>query len=318
MAKVGITILKLNNGYGRGKRKGNLKAIACEALEERNCSDTDYNADNTNENIYEGITSGEELTRVITEEAEAYSVKQKANGGRALRSDAIIGYACIVKPSSDYINNLSDEQRELFWQDSNAVMDNILGNTTISSVIHKDEAAEHQHRFGMPYTKSGKLCGKEFFSLKLYHRFNDEYPRQMRALGWDIDDCTVYDKEQADIDPEYKARHISEKKKKHGLSSAKYKALKDKEKNDELHEEIDYLRKGKDELRQKVSQEQAQSKKLLLENERLLSEKRELEEKLKRFELRETAQNRADRAEQAVSKKIDTTRYTNTIDTFSR
>lgn len=236
MAKVGITMLKLNNGYGKGRRKGNLKAVACEALEERCCSDEDYNPALTVDNTYEGITSGEELTRVITEEAEEYSRKQKENVGRSLRKDAIIGYACIVKPDSDFINGLDEEEEERFWENSNEIMRDILGERSIKSrVRHTDEYADHEHYFGMPYTKNGKLCGKDFFSLKLYKKFNEEYPRRMRAMGWDIEDCTVYDTETAESDPEYKSRHIAKKKEKpHGESSAKYKQRKKDEEIAEL------------------------------------------------------------------------------------
>ena len=56
----------------------------------------------------------------------------------------------------------------------------------------------------------------------------------MRELGEDIDDCTSYDMEQAESDPEYKAKHIADKKtKQHGLSSEKYKSNK---KNEEINE----------------------------------------------------------------------------------
>ena len=284
--------LFLNNGYGRGKRKGNLKAVACEALEERYCSDVDYDPTKTEQNVYEGITSGEELTRVITEEAEAYSEQQKANGKRALRKDAIIGFACIVKPSEDFIDSLSEEEKERFWEDSNYVMRDILGDSNIKSrVRHKDEGAEHEHYFGMPYTKDGRLCGKEFFSLKTYKRFNAEYPRRMRACGWDIDDCIVYDEEQAATDEGYKARHIqSKKEKKHGLSSAKYKANKDRERIADLEEETSFLRDRVQEKREIIEQQNAEMAKM--------------RQQLQAYKDRETMSKRSEQAEQQTANTV--------------
>ena len=114
MAKVGITIMKLNNGKGNAKRKGNLKAVSCEALKERFCKDEDLRKEDTYNNVYEGYKSGIELTHHITKEAEEYSREQKENGGRSLRNDAIIGYACIVKPSADFINGLDELDEERF------------------------------------------------------------------------------------------------------------------------------------------------------------------------------------------------------------
>lgn len=255
MAKVGITCLKLNNGYGRGKKKGNLKAVSCEALEERQCSDEDYDPSKTCYNYYEGITSGEELTRVITEEAEEYSRKQKAKGKRALRKDAITGYAVIVKPEGEFISGLTPEEEERFWNDSNSIMRDILGEQTIKSrVRHVDEAYNHEHYFGMPYVvdkKTGetKLCGKEFFSLKMYKRFNSEYPKRMREMGWDIDECVVYDEEQAETDEGYKERHIKSKKEKgYGLTATKFK---EKKKNEEIAKKDEKISSLEDENKEK-------------------------------------------------------------------
>ena len=54
-------------------------------------------------------------------------------------------------------------------------------------------------------------------NLKLFRKFNREYPRRMREKGWDVDDCTVYDPEKVagmteSQAKEYKQECIQKKK----------------------------------------------------------------------------------------------------------
>lgn len=195
--KVGITTLKLTNQRSkksRAKRTGFLRAVVCEAMPERWGKDEDIDRSRSRFNSYTGITSGVELAETMTAEATDYSKRRKAAGGRALRADAAIAWAMILKPPAEIINVMSPEQQVKFFADSDKILMEIMGADNIrATALHRDELAAHKHYFGMGYTKSGELCVDKVINPKLYKRLNQEYPQKMRKLGWDIEDCTVYD-----------------------------------------------------------------------------------------------------------------------------
>ena len=90
----------------------------------------------------------------MTFEATAYSKQRKAAGGRALRSDASIGWAMIVKPPAEIINAMSPEQQMKFFEDSDRILMEMMGADNIrATALHRDEQALHKHYFGMGYTK---------------------------------------------------------------------------------------------------------------------------------------------------------------------
>ena len=238
--KVGITTLKLTNQRStksRAKRTGFLRAVVCEGLKERWGKDEDIDRNRSCFNTYTGITSGVKLAEAMTAEAADYSKQRKAAGGRALRADAAIGWAMILKPPAEIINTMSPEQQAKFFEDSDKVLVDIMGDDNIrATALHRDEQAPHKHYFGMGYTRTGDLCVDKIINPKLYKRLNQEYPQKMRGLGWDIDDCTIYDNEKVNDMTEdeaaaYKAKcKAKRREKKSGLDSKTYKAKKEVEK----------------------------------------------------------------------------------------
>lgn len=244
--KVGITTLKLTNQRSkksRAKRTGYLRAVVCEGLSERWGKDEDIDRSRSCRNTYTGITSGVKLAEAVTTEATEYSSKRKAAGGRALRADAAIGWAMILKPPADIINAMPPEQQVKFFADSDKILTGIMGTDNIrATALHRDEQAPHKHYFGMGYTKSGELCVDKVINPKLYKRLNQEYPQKMRELGWDIEDCVVYDTEKAKAMTEDEAAaykrvcKAKRQQKKSGVDSKTYKAKKELEKLEQQKE----------------------------------------------------------------------------------
>lgn len=254
--KIGIPIMKLNNHHTKTKRKGYMRAVFCEGLEERWGTDPDIERSRTPLNEYTGeYRSGQALTAAITAEAEAYSKEQRQQGKRGLRSDAIIGWAAIVKPPAEWINSLSPEQRKSFFNDSRKIMYDLMGHDGTghsnirATVLHHDEAGDHEHYYGAAKMPDGRFCGKDLINLKLFRRFNREYPKKMREMGWDVDDCTVYDPEKVaemteSQEKEYKQECIKKKKsRKTGQDSKTYKSQQELKK---IEKEKDKARLSRD------------------------------------------------------------------------
>lgn len=238
--KVGITCLKLTNQRSKkskAKRTGYLRAVVCEGLSERWGKDEDIDRNRSHYNTYTGITSGVALSEAMTAEAEEYSKQRKVAGGRALRADAAIGWAMILKPPAEIINAMSPEQQVKFFADSDKILLDIMGADNIrATALHRDEQAPHRHYYGMGYTKSGELCVDKVINPRLYKQLNQEYPQKMRKIGWDIEDCTVYDAEKAKSMTEDEAEayrtecRAKRRQKKSGVDSKAYKAQKELEK----------------------------------------------------------------------------------------
>lgn len=238
---VGMPVMKLDRCNHFGKKSdhsGNAKAVTCEALEERYSSDADLDREMTAENVYYGFTSGEALTAYWEQMADDYRVIDKNGKEKKLRSDAGIGFAGICKPEMDFMDSLDDDEIEKFMEDSSEVIQGIYekrGCVIDSIVVHYDEGNPHLHYFGHdPEYKLGRKLG-----LKLYTALNDkEYPKQMRQRGWNIDPLTGYQEATKNMTEdeitEYKKKRKAVRKKKHGLSSAEYKA--NKKSNDIISE----------------------------------------------------------------------------------
>lgn len=206
-------------------------------MSERWGKDEDIDRSRSQHNTYTGIISGVALAEAMTAEAAAYSKRRKAAGGRALRSDAAIGWAMIVKPPAEIINAMSVEQQTKFFADSDKIITDMMGTDNIrATALHRDEQALHKHYFGMGYTKSGELSVDKVINPRLYKRLNQEYPEKMRELGWDIDDCIIYDTDKVknmteDEAAAYKsACRARRREKKSGLDSKAYKEKRELEK----------------------------------------------------------------------------------------
>ena len=265
MGKVGTPWMKLDGKtYDKSNQHhGNNKAVMCEALEERWCSDEDIDREKTKFNIYAGTRSGLQLMTDIDKEIADYNAHAKERGKRCIRNDAITSFALIVKPDGDFINNLSKKEQMDFFKDAFDIMLHKFGKNEETGkvnlramAIHVDEGNTHMHLFGVPWTPDGRLSAKEIFNKDFCDWLNKGFPAELRSRGWDIEDCVdkdAYNREtakqmHAEIDnaktdeerqqkqqeyDEYLAKckaHKKEKKKQVGKTSKAYKSEKRAEK----------------------------------------------------------------------------------------
>lgn len=238
MAKVGIPYLKLDtqNHYvekeKKDKHSGNARAVILEGLEERQSSDPDLKQERTVLNKYYGIRSGEELVTMLENSAAEYVITDSRGRKRHLRNNANIAFACICKPDSEYINSLTKEQQEQFFDDSYEIMKKMLearGLVVDAAVVHYDEGSPHMHIYGHdPAYNMGRK-----FDLNMREQMNrGYYPVEMRKRGWDVEDLPRnYDPEKAKTLSEEELKDYKKEcranRKQHGKSSKTYKADKD-------------------------------------------------------------------------------------------
>lgn len=132
--KVGITYAKLgnhksNNAKTSKKHCGGMRAVLCEAFEERFTTDPDVDKSKTYLNQYFGCRSGLQLTESFTNEAQQYSDNLRSQGKRGLRTDARLGFAMVIKPPMDWINSLPKKEQIRFFVDSYRILDSFMGKS---------------------------------------------------------------------------------------------------------------------------------------------------------------------------------------------
>lgn len=269
--RVGIPVLKLSRDAKASKHRGDAKKVIYESFGERYSKDKDLDRTKSNLNIYTGFSKGKDLYKYWEEEANTHLDSR----GRKLRSDAVIGFSLIIKADYESMQKMSESERIKFLQDSSEIVSDLLhehGLQVDATALHRDEINEHMHVFGHD---EEYRAGKKI-DIRLYRDFNSEYPRRMRARGYDVEDMSVYDSDKAkqmsdDERENYKSELIRHKQnKKTALSSNQYKADKIAEQEKALQDRERDLQARENALRasQSVFRQQQEDYKTDIEKER--------------------------------------------------
>ena len=230
---IGMPSIKLNNVGQKSKHCGSFKKVAEEALAERLGLDLDINKELTDQNIYKGFRTAEDLMQYSLEHIAELDFN-RPEGTRKIRADAVVMCGTILKPPAEMMMNLSREEQEKFLEDAVEDFSKIVREDNIKSVVlHFDERVPHAHVFWEPMTSDGRLCAKEMHNLKFFGRLNREMPEMLRKQGWDIDNCQAYDKAEEDkkreeMGEEKYREYRQEKRKSRGQDSNTFKGAAEK------------------------------------------------------------------------------------------
>ena len=271
--------IKLNNVGTTSKKCGDLKKVSAEALSERQGLDRDIDQSRASLNLYEGYASSAELMAYSKAHIAELNEKAAAEGKRKIRSDAVVMVATVLKPPAHFMNGLSREDQIRLLKDGVEGFANIVGEANVkSAAYHFDEQGSHVHVFWEPMTADGRLSAKEAVSLKTFSRINKELPQFMRARGWDIEDCKVYDEAEERAkrktlgEAEYR-KQTAEKRARNGRSSYKYKAEAEEARR-KAEAEVEELETAVSDLKAQVIQQREEIENLESE---LFAKRKELE-----------------------------------------
>ena len=238
--RVGMPNMKLDRmdyfgDTAKHKHSGNARAVAYEALSERQSSDPDIDRSKTKDNIYFGaFSSGKALVDYWEDMANEYRIQSHDGKSRRLAANAGIGFAGIIKPNSEDFSKLSQAEKIQFLRDSYAVVKEMYekkGAVIDCAVIHVDEREVHMHYFGHD---CDYRINQKFVSLPFHRRLNTEYPKKMRELGYNVEDLTGYLEETEGMTDEQKLEYnATRRKRKNGRSSKQYKADEEQRKREE-------------------------------------------------------------------------------------
>ena len=255
----GITIMKLDrqDHYGKkdSNKKGNYRAVAQEALTERYGSDPDIDRSKSGDNLliyddgfgnYIKEQNKSILGATLGDYYDSLVADWKDPRGHKFRKDGVITGVCIIKPGIDDEDwkKMTKKEKEVFLKHSIDGFVECFGDkkdriVVDCAVIHEDEGNFHIHIFfhDMDFSLGDKL-GLPF--KEELHR--GAFITYMKEQGYDLKphESGITDDEQKRIkelkqqikeDPENENLQTdltnlrrSIKKRKGGLTSAKYKA----------------------------------------------------------------------------------------------
>ncbi|WP_158573155.1 hypothetical protein [Olsenella sp. AM30-3LB] len=241
---------------GAAHRAKSPSGLACEAapLERASMTET-LDRSKTALNVNEGPASGEELWLQMCEEADGYRQPVMNRDGtprldkdgrpvtRALRRDAVIGYAVVDHPPVEVTRAWDVDTMRRFSADSDACMNEVMrrlgrpaifgGDNARATYYHLDEGRVdplddsevplgiHAHKFGMARDpETGRYCGN-LIDSRFLHELNVHYPALMRERGWPLEDLDVVDWERAATDEAYR-RERAARRRDTGLSANEY------------------------------------------------------------------------------------------------
>ena len=199
---------------GKGKHRADGGKILRELGEERHSKSKTLDRSRSADNQYTGFSSGQACWDKLQADADNYRVPVHRKDGtvvyRRLPGDAVIGCAVIFNPPAEMTVGWTADQYRRFYRDSAAVLHEIeprvFGRWRMFAE-HLDEGKDgsrHMHLVGVPKDDDGRYCGNLIDAL-LLGRINQDYPRLMRARGWDLEDLDTTDWPRYKADPDYRA-----------------------------------------------------------------------------------------------------------------
>lgn len=223
------------------KHRANIRKIALEAGYERASRSETLDRRRSELNRYFGYRSGAKFADAMEAEAAEYRVQVpgKTRDGnsivreKGLQHNAVVGWAVIYNPPYDVCAEWSDDDYQIFYEDCRECMAQIeprlfRRDNLRMSAEHFDEGVppddiqnvssidRHVHDLGVCKDNEGHYCGS-LIDAKLLIKINQEFPRMMRARGWDMEDLDTTDFERAKVDKEYAAERNALRRKS-GLS----------------------------------------------------------------------------------------------------
>ncbi|NIK13479.1 hypothetical protein FHR85_002947 [Alkalibacillus almallahensis] len=130
---------------------------------------------------------------------------------RKTRSDAVLVNELLVTSDRDFFDGLSEKEREQFFQESYKLFAERYGEQNVAyATVHNDEKTPHMH-LGVVPMRDGKLQSKNVFDRQELRWIQDEFPKHMKSLGFEVERGEKgSDREHVDM-LKYKEQTLNEK-----------------------------------------------------------------------------------------------------------
>ncbi|MED4534861.1 MobV family relaxase [Metabacillus fastidiosus] len=113
-------------------------------------------------------------------------IEQQKTGTRKTRKDAVLVNEFIVTSDRAFFEGLTPGEERRFFEESVQFFGERYGAQNVPyAVVHKDEHTPHMH-LGIVPMKDGRLQGKNVFNRQELLWLQEEYPKHMQSVGFDV------------------------------------------------------------------------------------------------------------------------------------
>lgn len=106
---------------------------------------------------------------------------------RKTRKDAVLVNELLVTSDKKFFEGLSEKEQKRFFKESHKLFSERYGEQNIAyATVHYDEKTPHMH-LGVVPMRDGKLQGKNVFNRQELQWIQEEFPKHMKSLGFEIE-----------------------------------------------------------------------------------------------------------------------------------
>ncbi|WP_211656088.1 MobV family relaxase [Planococcus alpniumensis] len=158
---------------------------------------------------------------------------------RKTRKDAVLVNELLVTSDRKFFDRLDPAEQKRFFEESHKLFSERYGQQNIAyATVHNDEKTPHMH-LGVVPMRDGKLQGKNVFNRQELQWMQEEFPKHMQSLGFEVERGIASDRKHIEMGFEVERGIASDRK---HIEMSRFKAL-------TLNEEIKTLEKETEALR---------------------------------------------------------------------
>lgn len=138
-------------------------------------------------------------------------IENQKTGTRKTRKDAVLVNELLVTSDRGFFERLDPQEQKRFFEESHKLFSDRYGEQNIAyATVHNDENTPHMH-LGVVPMRDGKLQGKNVFNRQELLWIQNEFPKHMQGLGFDVQRGEENSKREHLTTQQFKAKTLEEK-----------------------------------------------------------------------------------------------------------
>lgn len=136
-------------------------------------------------------------------------IESQKVGERKTRKDAVLVNELLVTSDRHFFERLDPAEQKRFFEESYKLFSERYGKQNIAyATVHNDEKTPHMH-LGVVPMRDGKLQGKNVFNRQELQWMQDEFPKHMQSLGFEMERGVSSDRKHIEMS-RFKALSLKE------------------------------------------------------------------------------------------------------------
>jgi hypothetical protein len=138
-------------------------------------------------------------------------IENQKTGTRKIRKDAVMVNELLITSDKSFFDHLDPQQHQKFFKEGYKLFEERYGQQNIAyATVHNDEKTPHMH-IGVVPMRDGKLQSKNVFNRQELQWIQDEFPKHMQKLGFDLKRGEKGSDREHLKTQEFKAKTLNEK-----------------------------------------------------------------------------------------------------------